>query len=61
MGNPHPTRSKPNKIGRKHTGEKSAREKQKRAAGLRKFKQIQKVTRSRKVRDYWTGKRDSHP
>lgn len=28
MGNPHPTRSKPRKIGRKHTGEPSERVKQ---------------------------------
>jgi len=33
MGNPRPTRSKPCKIGRKHTGEPRAKAKSKRAKG----------------------------
>lgn len=64
MGNPRPTKSKPVKIGRKHTGAKSSRLKQRQQNGRVSF-QRQEQARHRKtkaaVREYWDGLRDECP
>lgn len=62
--NPHPTKSKPCKIGRKHTGAPSSREKGRRrrnALQLQKQRNglIQKW--NRKVAEFWAGERDEFP
>jgi len=62
--NPHPTRSKPYKIGRKHTGARGVRAKgklqskaikanSKKVSVLRKFKE--------KVSSFWKGEIDQYP
>lgn len=64
MGNPHPTKSKPCKIGRKHTGALSLR-----AIGRRKsaaYRSNKEETRKwrnfkKQVHEYWLGKRDRYP
>lgn len=45
--NPHPTRSKPCKIGRKHTGQKRQKAKQKRLRGMQVYEKL-KIARKRK-------------
>jgi hypothetical protein len=64
MSNPHPTRSKPNKIGRKHSGAPSAREKAI-AAKNRAMHERTLVARGRKrkkaIRAYFLGEMDLYP
>lgn len=64
MGNPHPTKSKPVKIGRKHSGAKSEKFKQKRRNRLAKRSEIElakKRKRDQLVRDYFLGLRETCP
>ena len=64
MGNPHPTKSKPIKIGRKHSGAKSEKFKQKRrntAIRNARLKLEKKRKYDRIVRDYFLGLRDNIP
>ena len=66
MGNPHPTISKPNKIGRKHTKKPGSRrwqiaqsEKSKR---VERQKKLAKINRHiAQVEKYWRGEIDNHP
>ena len=64
MGNPHPTRSKPFKVGRKHTKAKSIKQKQKERNGKIK-RQQQKRSKWRKhkkmVVSYWGGEVNEYP
>ncbi len=64
MGNPHPTKSKPNKIGRKHVNglrvwQKANIEKRKKIEKEKLISRLRKF--SKKVKDYWGGISDSHP
>lgn len=62
--NPHPTNSKPTKIGRKHTGEPSEKAKQKKrnaASYKQKIQQAKSKKYHLKVSEYFTGKREYHP
>jgi hypothetical protein len=64
MGNPHPTKSKPIKIGRKHTGAASTRVRQRRADAARAYATIKEGLRRRfheRVRQYFAGARDNYP
>jgi hypothetical protein len=64
MGNPHPTKSKPNKIGRKHTGALSARKKALAEKNRRmhdKTLAARKHKRDRAVSAYFRGEADLHP
>jgi hypothetical protein len=64
MGNPHPTKSKPVKIGRKHTGQKSARAKQRQSNGAKTRQQIEDAQYRKlkaAINDYWAGRRDDYP
>ena len=64
MSNPHPTKSKPNKIGRKHTKQPSQRIKDKRKAGKKRFSQIKSAKALKykeRVSKYWNGELESHP
>lgn len=64
MGNPHPTKSKPIKIGRKHSGAKSEKVKQKRrntAIRNARLKVELKRKQNRIVREYFLGLRDEIP
>ncbi len=62
--NPHPTRSKPCKIGRKHTGAPSEKLKQKRRNTSKRHAALQKV-KGRKfneqVKAYFAGELDEFP
>lgn len=64
MGNPHPTKSKPNKIGRKHTQGKRvwqrAAEEKSRVAHSEFMKAKRKKVES-KIRQYWRGELDAYP
>jgi len=64
MGNPHPTRSKPIKIGRKHTGAPSSRVKGRRQSATLAAQKI-KAAKIRKfklqVRAFWAEKRENFP
>ncbi len=56
MGNPHPTRMKPVKIGRKHTQGISAKNKTKRQNGMKIYAEILKAKRKKRYKemyDYW--------
>lgn len=64
MGNPHPTNSKPAKIGRKHTGAPSTRKK----AAMAKSKRVADQIKSGKIHRYkgdvkafWRGDLDQFP
>ena len=64
MGNPHPTKSKPNKIGRKHTQGKRVWQK----AGRERYRKIEleriKARRKRlkdKIKKYWVGELEYYP
>ena len=64
MANPHPTKSKPCKIGRKHTGapstrKKAAKEKSKRIAAQIKKGKIYRYKGN--VKDFWRGDIDQFP
>lgn len=62
--NPHPTKSKPSKIGRKHTGAISQKTKQKRhnaASKKQKIKQMKAKKFHSQVAEYFAGKREQHP
>lgn len=64
MGNPHPTKSKPIKIGRKHTGARSEKWKQRaRNATLHRSKIRRAVIKRYKVQvaRFWRGELDTHP
>ena len=64
MGNPHPTKSKPCKIGRKHTGAPSDKAKQRRQRGLRLNLEIKLAKRRKQkhaIADYYDGKYDRFP
>jgi hypothetical protein len=64
MGNPHPTISKPVPIGRKHSGAKSEKVKQKRrntAIRNARLKLEKKRKYDRMVREYFLGLRDEAP
>jgi hypothetical protein len=62
--NPHPTRAKPNKIGRKHTGALRQRDSQKRLNGQKQYRRTL-IARSRRhareVARYFRGERETHP
>ena len=62
--NPHPTKSKPYKIGRKHTGALSVRKKQELVTKLKKSNEI-KLSKLRKHKEkvsaFWSGQLDKHP
>lgn len=64
MANPHPTKSKPCKIGRKHTKAKSSRQREKDIARKRKANRI-KIGKLQKrkelVAKFWRGELDQHP
>ena len=64
MGNPHPTKSKPIKIGRKHTGAKSLRHKGRIASAAKQRHKIEAI-RHRKfkaqVSAFWRGERENYP
>lgn len=64
MGNPYPTKSKPAKIGRKHTGELSLRAIGQRQSDLLK-KQKSQTFKFRKYKNlvsaYWKGEIDGFP
>ena len=64
MGNPHPTKSKPCKIGRKHTNAPSDKAKQRRQRGLRLNLEIKLAKRRKKkhaITDYYAGMYDQCP
>ena len=64
MGNPHPTKSKPVKIGRKHSGAKSEKFKQKRRNRAKRRSEIELALRrkeNRIVREYFLCLRDEIP
>jgi len=64
MGNPHPTKSKPVKIGRKHSGAKSEKFRQKRRNTAKRRNEIKLGLRrkdNRIVREYFLGLRDELP
>lgn len=64
MGNPKPTKSKPCKIGRKHTGALSIRLQAKKALGKLIQKKINKSKFKkwkRLVKEYWLGKLENYP
>lgn len=64
MGNPHPTKSKPVKIGRKHSGAKSEKLKQKLRNKAKKAAQIKAAIRrknAKMVHEYFMGLRDELP
>lgn len=64
MGNPHPTNSKPFKIGRKHTGAPSLRAiGRRRSAGIvREKMKLSKYARHKYlVSEFWSGKLERHP
>lgn len=64
MANPRPSKSKPCKIGRKHSGELREREKQAKRNGM-KIWEAQKKKRAEKikqaVRAYWCGELAEYP
>jgi len=64
MGNPHPTRSKPCKIGRKHTGapreKEKARKRQAQKIHLR-IKVARRRKRNAEIAKYFRGERPYHP
>ena len=64
MSNPHPSKSKPFKIGRKHTGSKSVRRRGRLASGAEQ-KRRQDVARRAKYKEraaaYWRGELDHFP
>jgi hypothetical protein len=62
--NPHPTRSKPCKIGRKHTGARRAKDKQRRLNGLKAFEKLKiarRRARNKKIAAYFRGDIATHP
>ena len=64
MGNPHPTKSKPCKIGRKHTGADSTRvrERKRRAKAITQAQNDAKDRKRRnKIAAYWRGEIDEFP
>jgi hypothetical protein len=64
VSNPHPTNSKPCKIGRKHTGKPSLRTIGRRVSrGVAKNKVITKKFRQHKaeVAAFWKGEIEDHP
>jgi hypothetical protein len=64
MGNPHPTNSKPVKIGRKHTGAPSLRTIGRRASGKLKLHRAEIVkwrAFKKEVAAYWRGERETYP
>jgi len=64
VGNPHPTKSKPCMIGRKHTGSESTRCRERRRRG-KQISDAQAVARRRKynarVRKFWAGEIETPP
>lgn len=64
MGNPHPTKSKPCKIGRKHTNAPSTRVREKRRRAKQKQREIalaQFRKHKSKIEAYWRGETDECP
>ncbi len=64
MGNPHPTKSKPCKIGRKHTQQPSEKRKAKKRRGQEIYQQRVAAAKRRKLaaaRKYWAGESDNLP
>lgn len=64
MSNPHPTKSKPCKIGRKHTGAPSIRVNAKKQKALKIQRAIQKNQAKRLknlIASYWRGEIDIYP
>ncbi len=62
--NPHPTRCKPSKIGRKHTGARRQKDKQRRLNGMKIHqKQLDAMHRQRKkkIAAYFRGDAPLHP
>ncbi len=64
MSNPHPTISKPNKIGRKHTRAPSERAKQLKQNGKKLWaaqKAKRAIRRKLQIEAYWRGDINEHP
>lgn len=64
MGNPHPTKSKPCKIGRKHTNGPSTRVREKLRRGQAIMKAIaaaKQRKRNELIRRYWLGELATYP
>jgi hypothetical protein len=64
MGNPHPTKSKPCKLGRKHTGKACTRVAERRKAGKKLFAKralAKQRARDAQIHAYFTGQREFYP
>ena len=64
MGNPHPTKSKPLKIGRKHTQSERLHQRVRREKGLEITKKTIFAKRRKvenNIRKYWEGEIDTYP
>lgn len=64
MGNPHPTKSKPIKIGRKHTNAQGLRKKGKAMSNKiksQKQKVIEWKRYNKEVKAYWNNERETFP